>query len=80
MPITFGPEDAQGIYFPYQDPLVISTNIADFEVRRVLIDGGSSADLLFAKAFDKMMIPRDRLSPPGIPLMGFGGRPMTALG
>ena len=42
--------------------------------------GGSSADLLFADAFNKMMIPANRLSPLGIPLVGFGGRPVTALG
>lgn len=46
----------------------------------VLVDGGSSANLLFAEAFDKVMIPRDRLSPPGIPLVGFGERPVMALG
>lgn len=39
------------------------------------MDGGSSAN-----AFDKMMIPRNHLSPSGIPLVGFGGRPVTALG
>lgn len=45
------------------------------------MDEWSSADLLFADAFDKMMIPRDRLSPPpDIPLVGFGGRPVMALG
>ena len=80
VPISFGPEDARGVYFPHQDPLVVSADIADFEVRRVLVDGGSSADLLFIDAFDRMMIPRDRLTPPGIPLIGFGGKPVTALG
>ena len=80
IPISFGPEDARGVYFPHQDPLVISATIADFEVRRILVDGGSSVDLLFVEAFDKMMIPRDRLIPLGIPLIGFGGRPVTALG
>ena len=68
------------MFFPHQDPLVITACIADFEIKRVLVVGGSSADLLFADAFDQMMIPRDRLSPPGIPLVGFAGRPVTALG
>ena len=60
IPITFGPKDARVLYFPHQDPLVIFASIADFEVRRVLVDEGSSAYLLFADAFDKMMIPRMR--------------------
>lgn len=57
IPISFGPEDARGVYFPHQDPFVISASIAYFEVRCILIDGGSLADLLFVDAFDMMMIP-----------------------
>lgn len=37
-------------------------------------------DLLFVEAFDKMMIPWDRLSAPGIPLVDFGARLVMALG
>jgi hypothetical protein len=32
-PISFGPEDAEGVMFPHQDPLVISAEIVGFEVR-----------------------------------------------
>ena len=31
--ISFGPEDAEGVMFLHQDPLVISAEIAGFEVR-----------------------------------------------
>ena len=78
--ITFSANDAEGIEFPHQDALVISAIIADFEVKRVLVDGGSSADILFAEAFDQMLIPRGRLTPAVTPLLGLGGRPLRALG
>ena len=79
-PITFTALDASGVDFPHNDALVISASIAGCEVKRVLVDGGSSADLLFAEAFDKMMIPRDRLRPAAAPLQGFGKDPLKALG
>lgn len=78
--ISFGPEDAEGILFPHQDPLVISVEIAQCEVQRVLVDGGSSADVLFYDAFKKMQIPEDRLTHAGIPLQGFGGHQVHTIG
>ncbi|XP_022880773.1 uncharacterized protein LOC111398048 [Olea europaea var. sylvestris] len=36
--ITFGTEDLEGIAFSYDDALVISAIIANFEVKRVLVD------------------------------------------
>lgn len=41
IPISFGPKDARGLYFPHQDPLLISLCIADFKARHVLVDGGA---------------------------------------
>jgi hypothetical protein len=55
--ISFGPEDTEGVLFPHQDPLVISAEVAGFEVRRILVDGGSSADIIFANAYAKMGLP-----------------------
>ena len=80
MDITFSEDDAEGVEFPHQDALVISATIADFEVKRVLVDGGSSADILFAEAFDQMLISLGRLTPAMTPLLGLGGHPVRALG
>lgn len=55
--ISFRPEDAEEVMFPHQDPLVISAEIAGFEVRRILVDGGSLADVIFAEAYAKMGLP-----------------------
>lgn len=70
--ITFLADDAEGIEFPHQDALVISAIIADFEVKRVLVDGGSSAVILFTEAFDQMLIPRRRLTPAVTSQLGLG--------
>ena len=49
--ISFIEEDARRLHHPYDDALVISLSIADFNTRRVLVDNGSSADILYYPAF-----------------------------
>lgn len=50
------------------------------EVQRILIDGRSSADLLFASTFDQMGLSHTQLIRAGTPLCGFGGQAIEALG
>nr|ABA96939.1 retrotransposon protein, putative, Ty3-gypsy subclass [Oryza sativa Japonica Group] len=78
--ISFGPEDAEGVLFPHQDPLVISAEVAGFEVRRILVDGGSSADVIFAEAYAKMGLPTLALTQAPASLRGFGGEAVQVLG
>ncbi|XP_018814717.1 uncharacterized protein LOC108986527 [Juglans regia] len=47
--------------------------IANYWTRRVLIDNGSSADILFWEAFSRMGISPNRLWPVPMPLKGFTG-------
>ncbi|XP_070054258.1 uncharacterized protein [Nicotiana tomentosiformis] len=44
--ITFTEEDADGLLLPYNDALVISLNVLDFKIKRVLVDPGSSANII----------------------------------
>ena len=38
--------------------MVIKANIAAWEINRVLIDSGSSADIIFVNAFDQIKLSR----------------------
>ena len=69
--ITFSDSDLEGCQHPHNDPLVIRAVVANKTIHPVLVDNGSSADIIFALAFDKMGIGRERLEPVNTHLRGF---------
>ena len=72
--ITFSDLDLEGCQHPHDDPLVVRAVVANKTVHRVLVDNGSSADIIFALAFDKMGIGREKLDPVNTHLRGFLGK------
>jgi hypothetical protein len=80
IPITFSEEDVRLQGFPHNDALVIEANIASWTLEKLLVENGSSTDIIFADAFDKMGLSKDLLQPPDTPLYGFGGRVIHAIG
>jgi hypothetical protein len=80
IPITFSQEDLQLKDYPHNDAMVISCVIKGFLVHNVLVDIGSAADIIFAKAFRQMQEPEDKIHDATHPLCGFGGRQIVALG
>ena len=49
--ITFKESDAHLIHHPHCDTLVITTMMANNNVHRILVDNGSSVDILSYQAF-----------------------------
>ena len=78
--ITFSDSDLEGCQHPHDDPLVIRAIVANTTVHRVLVDNGSSADIIFASAFDKMGIGREKLEPVNTHLRGFSGEKVLPVG
>ena len=78
--ITFSDFDMEGCQHPHDDPLVIKTIVANKTIHRVLVDNGSSADIIFASTFDKMGIGREKLEPVNAYLRGFSGERVLPLG
>ena len=61
--IIFSDSDLEGCQHPHNDPLVIRAVMANKTIHRVIVDNGSSTDIIFASTFDKMGIGRERLEP-----------------
>ena len=78
--ITFSYSDLEGCQHPHDDPLVVRAVVANKTVHRVLIDNGSSADIIFASAFNKMGIGREKLEPVNTHLRGFSRKKVLPLG
>ena len=59
---------------------MVSLQIGDYNMNRVLVDNGSLADILYYPTFQQMRIDRERLSLMNAPLVGFGGTKVFLLG
>ncbi|KAL2243384.1 UNVERIFIED_CONTAM: hypothetical protein Sindi_0456400 [Sesamum indicum] len=60
--------------------MVIKLDIANFAVHKVLIDNGSSADIILKEVLSKMGLDNVKLAPVKTPLVGFGGSEVESLG
>jgi hypothetical protein len=79
IPITFSQEDLQLKDYSHNNAMVISCVIKGFLVHNVLVDTGSVADIIFAKAFRQMQESEDKIHDATHPLCGFGRRQIVAL-
>ncbi|KAK1578445.1 hypothetical protein Q3G72_030307 [Acer saccharum] len=79
-PIIFTEADSHGVDVKPNDALVISARIGHREVHRILIDNGSSVDILSAEVYDQLRLDRKDLQAFHTPLRGFGEAKVRSLG
>ncbi|KAG7536863.1 Retrotransposon gag domain [Arabidopsis suecica] len=78
--ISFDNSDTQGLTGPHDDALVITLDVANFEVTRCLIDTGSSVDLIFLSTLQRMGISKADIIRPPAPLVAFTSDTSMSLG
>ncbi|XP_057757888.1 uncharacterized protein LOC130976943 [Arachis stenosperma] len=78
--MTFRSTDFNHTDVNYDDLVVISVQLGDLIVRKVLLDPGSSADVLFFTTFEKMKLSNNILQPYHGDLVGFSGERVPVLG
>ncbi|XP_028084375.1 uncharacterized protein LOC114285534 [Camellia sinensis] len=78
--ISFNDTDLVGVTLPHTDPLVIELRVNRFTIERVLIDQGSTSEVMYYKTFVKFGFTDLDLSPADYPLFGFNANPEYPLG
>jgi len=71
--IVFSERDARGVRQPHDDSLIIMLTIKRHNTRRVLVDNGSLADMMYMTGFQQMKSSPKCLRPFGSPLVSFSG-------
>ncbi|GAV59788.1 LOW QUALITY PROTEIN: hypothetical protein CFOL_v3_03319, partial [Cephalotus follicularis] len=77
--ISFSELDLEGVRLPHDDLVVVTLLVESFTMKRVIVDSGSSAGILY-KAFDQLRIPEDQLKSVKTHLVGFVGEIVHPLG
>jgi len=80
MVVGFSDDDYAGVSLPHTDALVVTLTIVNYQTRWILVDTGSSTDILFKSAFDYMGVPREKVVPVSCHLLGFAGEKVLPLG
>ena len=70
--IIFSKKDIRGVRQPHDDPLIIMLRMEEFNMHQVLVDNGSSTDIIYLPAFQQMKLNKERL-PFTSPLLSFTG-------
>ena len=68
--ITFLEEDIWRIQTFHDDAVVVSATIANYDIKKILVDNESSIDVLFYSIFFQMRLPIDRLRRVSTSLVG----------
>ncbi|XP_057444159.1 uncharacterized protein LOC130736339 [Lotus japonicus] len=72
-PITFTPQDFSHVIPHDNDPIVVTITINNYRTKKLLLDQGSSADIIYGDAFDRLGLKESDLKPYPGTLMGFTG-------
>ncbi|PON58367.1 hypothetical protein PanWU01x14_167590 [Parasponia andersonii] len=79
-PFAFTQQDLATMHLPHDDPLVIKLQIDSVMVGKVLVDSGSSVDVLFLSTFKNISLNRSALRPTYQPLFAFNNSKVSPLG
>ena len=72
--ISFTAKEQERILAPHHDALVISLTVANCLMKRILIDNGSSSNIIFLTAYQDLGLEDNTLTRKVSPLIGFSGK------
>ena len=72
--LSFFEEDKIGTIQPHDDALVITLRIRGYDVKRVMVDDGSGAEIMYPDLYKGLRLRLEDLMPYSSPLMSFNGK------
>ena len=70
----FSDEDKIGTIQPHDDALVITLRIKGYDVKRVMVDQGSAAEIMYPDLYKGLNLKVEDLTPYNSPLVSFKGK------
>ena len=70
----FSDEDKIGTIQPHDDALVITLRIWGYDVKRVMVDQGSIAEIMYLDLYKELNLKAEDLTPYSSPLVSFEGK------
>ena len=72
--MSFLEEDKIRTIQPHDDALLITLRIRDYDVKRVMVDDGSIAEIMYPDLYKGLKLKPKDLMPYSSPLMSFNGK------
>ena len=72
--MRFSDEDKIGIIQPHDDALVITLRIRGYDVKKVMVDQGSAAEIMYPDLYKGLSLRAEDLTPYSSPLVSFEGK------
>jgi len=78
--IIFKDDEFHGLDHQQDDPMVITVEIENYTVKKVLVDQGSSVDILYWATYQKLQLLDTAMVPYDEPIYGFSGEQVSTRG
>ena len=78
--LGFSDEDKLGTIQPYDDALVVTLKIGGYDVKRVMIDQGSAAEIMYPDLYKGLGLKLENLTAYSSPLVSFKGKMVVPKG
>ena len=78
--LGFSDEDKIGIIQPHDDTLVVTLRIEGYDVKRILVDQGSTVEIMYLDLYKGLNLRSDDLMAYNSPLVSFEGKTVIQIG
>ena len=78
--LSFSDEDKVGTMQPYDDALVVTFRIEGYDVKMVLVDQGSGAEIMYPDLYKGLNLKPEDLTAYDSPLVSFDGKVVIPMG